>query len=199
MNRRVINISCVAILVAMLLTALWPLKGTRASAYDLFTQTVSVTVGGTSSETTVIGTGIGSTTIPAGFLQASDKIRFVILGHLSTAALTPGTLRIRIKLGSSTIADTGAQNLASGVSNSGVFGLSFTTCRTVGASGSLMTQGRFAVPSGLLTDATWPMVNTSAATVDTSTNQTADVTVEFSNNSASNTITITNLHISRAP
>ncbi len=175
------------------------LHGSKASAYDLFVQTASVTVSGTNAETTLIGSGVGSTTIPASYLQASDTIKIIVMGHLSSAAITPGTLRIRFKLGATTIADTGAQTMASGVSNSGLIGTSFTTCRTIGANGSLFTQGRFTVPSGLLTDATWPMVNTAAATVDTTSSKAVDVTSQFSSNSGSNSLTVTNLHIMRTP
>ena len=171
----------------------------NGSAYDLFVQTSSVTVTNTTTETTVVGSGIGSTTIPGNFLQASDTLRLIVLGHLSTAVALPGTLRIKAKLGSTTIADTGAQGLTANVTNAGFFGISFTTFRTAGASASTFTQGRITVPDSLLTNSTWPMVNTAAQTIDSTANQVLDVTAQFGTASSSNSLTITNLHFSKAP
>jgi len=162
---------------------------------DIFVQTSSVTVTNTTTETTVIGTGIGQTTVASGFIYLATTMRFLVLGHMSTAAAVPGTFRVRIKIGSVTIADTGAQTLPANVTNGQLFLVAFCTCRTNGASGTVFSQGRITIPASVLTDANWPMVNTATSTIDTTASQTFDITVEYGTANASNTVTITNLHI----
>src|SRR3990172_4542899 len=149
----------------------------RASAGDVFIQTSDVTVTNTTTETSIIGTGAGSTTVGAQFFAQGSVSRYLILGRISTAVATPGTFRIRVKIGSVVVADTGDQSMTANITDGGFLAVAWSTCRTTGASGILMTQGTANMPSGLLSAAQWGMVNTTTQTIDTLTSQTFDITV----------------------
>jgi hypothetical protein len=186
-----------SIMITLLL--LYTPRPTRGSAYDLFVQNSSVTVANTTTETSIIGTGIGSTSINLNSLLASDSIRVVALGHISSAVV-PGTLRLRVKIGGITVADSGAQAMPVSLSTGGIYIYSLTACRSIGASGSLFTQGySLVIPNSIVTQAVWPMTNTSPQTIDTTSAKVVDVTAQFGTASANNSLTITHLQINKSP
>ncbi len=67
----------------------------------LFSQTSNVTVANTTTETSLLGTGIGSATLPANFAVAGRAIRVRSYGYISNTATT--TSKLKIKLGNETI------------------------------------------------------------------------------------------------
>jgi hypothetical protein len=154
-----------------------------------FAQTASVTVASTASETTLVGAGAGSATIPANAWYVGKTIRVRVSGYLSDTG-TP-TLTVKIKFGSTVILTTGAITLASGVSNVGWQIEGTITCRTVGGSGTVFAQGTFQYNNSVPTN----IVNTAAVTIDTTASQAVSATATWSASSASNTITATNLSI----
>lgn len=148
-----------------------------------FAQTADATVANTVTETTIIGTvtGIGKVLAP-NRLTAGKNFKGKFQGRYSTTG-TP-TLRIRVKLGSVVIADTGAITMGSAVSNK-AFDTEFNfTCRTTGASGTVWCQGRTSF-DGVVS----PMVNTATATIDTTASQTLDVMATWGTANAANTVT----------
>lgn len=157
---------------------------------SIFTQTQSVTVANTVTETALTGTGVGTLTLPANFLIAGKTIRITARG-IHSATGSP-TIQIKIKLGSTTILDTGANN--SGTSTNTEFALDgIITCRTTGASGTLMGQGAYReddVNANL-----FGMVNTATTTIDTTVSQAISVTAQWGTASSDNTITLTNLMV----
>lgn len=168
----------------------FPLARTAIGTANLFTQTASATVANTTAETALSSTGEGSLTLPANYLRVGRTIRVKAWGyHSSTAG---PTIRIRIKLGSTTVLDTTAINSGNGTNKmwtvDGVI-----TCRTTGGSGTVFGQGFYAElhPSGT-TDS---MVNTGATTVDTTATQAISVTAQWGTANAGNTITCTNLTV----
>jgi hypothetical protein len=148
-----------------------------------FVQTAAGTVANTVAETTVIGTvsGPGKTLIANRFTVGKNfKGRF--RGRYSTTG-TP-TLQLKVKLGSTVILDTGAIVLGSGVTNK-YFELEFdVTCRTTGVTGTVFAEGKAIFDTVVV-----PIVNTAAATIDTTIPQVVDVTATWGTASASNIVT----------
>lgn len=154
----------------------------------LFTQTATVTVANTVTETTVTSTGIGTLTLPANFFVAGKTIQVAGFGIVSSTA-NPN-IRVKIKLGSTVILDTG--NVASGNSTNASFILDgIITCRTTGSSGTVIWQWYYEEVHG--SGARWSMANTWTTTINTTTSQALTVTVQWDTASASNTISLTNL------
>ena len=155
-----------------------------SSVYEksLFSQIATVTVANTVTETTLLGAGSGSVIIPAGFFTAGRTIKIKGFGYYS-ATSTPN-ITIKIKFGSTTILTTGAA--ASGNDTNG-------TCRTIGATGTVQSQGLFQEVGAAAIG--FPMVNTSTNTIDTTITQTVGITVTWGAASAGNTISLSNLII----
>lgn len=154
----------------------------------VFTQTASVTVANTAAETSLVGSGVGSVTLPANFFTIGKVLRVNGWGYHSAAA-NP-SIEIKIKLGSTIILDT--TSVASNNStNQEIRFESNIVCRTTGASGTVIGQGRYEE----LTHLDVPMVNTGTATIDTTASQVIDVTAQWSTASSSDSITVTNLTI----
>lgn len=162
----------------------------------IFTQTADVTVASTASETTLIGTGVGTVTLPANFFTVGKTIRIGANGHYGTAN-PAGTLQIKVKLGTTVILDTTASTMSNGLSNlAWTIAETVITCRTTGATGTVMGQGyaEFSTTHTATTiDDFTP--NTTAITIDTTASQAISITAQWGTSSASNTITATNVTI----
>lgn len=77
----------------------------------LFAQTESSTViTNTTTESSLIGNGVGSLTIPANGFAIGDSFHAKLIGHISCNS--SATIRIRIKADSILLADTGVITLA---------------------------------------------------------------------------------------
>lgn len=156
----------------------------------LFSQTSSVTVANTTTETAVLGSGVGTLTLPANFFVAGKTIRLTVWGYHSSAS-NPN-LRFRVKLGSTTVLDSGAV-ASKNSSNDALKIVCDITCRTTGVSGTVMGQGTVTEagnPATILN-----LVSTAAVTVDTTAAAAVGVTAEWGTASASNTLTITNASV----
>lgn len=154
----------------------------------VFSQTASVTVGNTVTETTVIGAGQGSVTLPANFFIVGKAIKLTVRG-VSSSTGGPN-IRWRFKIGASTILDSGTVVAVAGT-NDGFIVEVVITCRTVGATGTVFCQGHFEelIALGILAD----MAATAASTVDTTGTLALNLTVEWGTAAAGNTLTVTNL------
>jgi len=164
---------------------------TGASVYrSLFVQTQTVTVSSTTAETTLIGAGVGNVTLPAGFFVAGKSIGIKAFGIHSSAGGV--TIRLRIKLGSTTILDTGATN--SGNDTDQGFSIDADICcRTSGVSGTVIGQGYYLEEGSNEKHA--GMVNTTTTTIDTTAALAVNLTAEWSTSSASNSISCTKLYL----
>jgi hypothetical protein len=159
------------------------------TVYGLFAQTGnSITVSGTTLETTIINGGKGTITVPANGFSIGDSFRADFGGLLS--AKNNDTIRIRIKTGSVILADSGAQTMTTSVDD--VFQLSVNfTVRQIGVAGvaSIVALGVFHTTkqsNGSQTGFAFNTVNNT--TFDTTINNVLDVTAEFSSNSPLNSI-----------
>lgn len=103
----------------------------------LFTQTADKTVTNTITETTIIGTGVGSLTVPKEIWIAGANLRIEIGGIYSTPAVVASSATLKIKLGTTIIASGTTTALATGATNLRFNGIGNIICRTAGASGVL--------------------------------------------------------------
>ena len=152
----------------------------------IFTATADKTVGGTNTETTLFGTGVGTLTLPANFFVAGRTIRAQLSGYVSDTG-SP-TMQVRIKLGSTVIATALSGALITSTTRPYIVE-ALLTCRTTGASGAFMAQisQRYA-SSG---EGTYSMTTATVA-VNTAASQVLDVMLTWGTSDALNTATITN-------
>ena len=156
----------------------------------IFVSTGQVT--NTTTETSVLGSGIGTLTFPGYSLFLGRTIRIQAYGILSTAAV-PGTLRIKIKLGTTVILDTEAQTAPSSLADLIWKVDAIITVRAVGSVTTVIGQGAFEHQAvALAAMLSWGMTNTAAINVDLTTSQVLDVTVTWGTANASNDIRCTN-------
>ena len=110
----------------------------------LYAQTAnSAIVTNTTTETTIIGTGVGTLTVPANGFSVGDSFRAVLGGIIN--ANNNQTIRIKLKAGSVILLDSGLQNLGSAVTDD-VWSLNVDfTIRQLGAAGvaSIVSLGSF--------------------------------------------------------
>ena len=151
----------------------------------LFSQTNSVTVVNSTAETSILGTGDGTATIPANFFAVGRIIRVRVYGYHSATA-NPN-ITIKVKINGTTILNTGAYPSHTATTE-GFTIEAFLTCRTTGTSGTFIGQG-FYQESG---STPVSVVMTTAQTVDTTKALPIDVTVQWDTASASDSITSTN-------
>jgi hypothetical protein len=156
----------------------------------LFAQTAdSIPVTATAVETTIIGTGVGTLTVPANGFQVGDSFNGVLIGHLSCVGTA--TLHIRVKTASGILlADTGVMAMNATTAKHWKLDVNFTV-RTLGAPtiASIASGGLFAYTknSGL----NFEGVNfsiTNNTTFDTTISNTLVVTAEWNTNNAGNSI-----------
>ena len=141
----------------------------------LFAQTSdSATVTNTTTETSIVGTGVGSLTVPANAFAVGDSYHAKIGGVLS--AQNGDDITINIKAGSTTLATTGALDLEATTSMAWECELDFTI-RAIGASGEIVTNGNFAYNRNTGTLEGYVFQDT--VTFDTTVDNTLDICVQW--------------------
>lgn len=175
-------------------------EGTTQSAFQVYASGVNQNLSGSvwvktadttsatsTAEDALLDTGVGTKTLPANFFVIGKTVRVTLRGKYSNT-LTP-TLRLKIKLGSNIMVDTGAQTTITGASNAFFEITGDMTCRTTGGSGTIEAMGRAMVSSAAVTSAVWESSVVTAVTVDTTASQAVGVTAQWGTSSGSNTIT----------
>lgn len=157
----------------------------------LYSQTIDKTVADTTDETSLLSAGRGSKTLPADLLEQGTTIRIALSGHISDTG-NP-TMDIKASLGGTEVCSTGAENLGTSVSQVDFHLLIYITCRTTGASGTVVASGLFEHDDGT----SFGLVKTTATTIDTTGALAIDVTATWGTQSASNTITCQEVTIER--
>lgn len=170
-------------------TSVTSLLYTPGNTFGPFAQTYnSATVSGTTSESSLIGAGVGSLSIPANGFKIGDSYRADFGGLLSSQ--NNDTIQIRVKAGSTILADSGLQTMSTATNDVWQFSINFTV-RSLGVAGtaSIVSLGVFhttkqsnGAPQGFA----FNTVN--STTFDTTVSNTLDVTVQFSSTSLSNSI-----------
>jgi len=152
------------------------------------TRFISITdavIANTTAETTLIGTGAtgGSLIIPADSLVLGKKFLIKAQGIISDTS-NP-TFQTRMKLNSSIIADTGAASLMTGTNDHWVAEVEFVVrAEGSGTTGKIKPEGSFQTEAPVHVG----MINTGELDIDTTIDQTIDVTGEWSAANAANTI-----------
>ncbi len=120
-----------------------------AGATTLFSQTNIVTVN-SAGEQTLVGTGVGSTTIPANYFAVGNVLHVYASGIYSTNSPTPGSITLKVKLGS-TIVSVGSTQLTAGVSaGTGAWTINYyITGVSTGTTGILVSNGLGIFATGL--------------------------------------------------
>jgi len=146
----------------------------------IFSQTVDgPLVANTIVESSLIGTGVGTLSVPANGFQVGDSFHAKLLGHISCNSAS--TIRFKIKSGLVILADTGVITLNTATNKHWEMNVYFTI-RTLGAAtvASIASGGIFSYikNSGNNFEGTnFSIVNNT--TFDTTVNNTLDVTAKW--------------------
>ena len=141
----------------------------------LYAQTTqSATLTNTTTETSIVGTGVGSLTIPANHFVVGDSYHAKIGGVIS--AQNNDTITIRIKTGSTVLATTGLITLEAVTGMGWECELDFTVA-AIGATGSMCTNGNFAYNRD--TGSLEGFVFQDVETFDTTIANTLEITAEW--------------------
>lgn len=168
-----------------------PYSITSGFSAPSFLQTVNVTVGNTLLETSLIGAGSGSVSIPANRLGIGSTVRVKARGFI-TDTLTP-TLQFRLKLASSgTYIDLGAFALPAITGTQGWVFEGEITVRTTGGAGTAIGQGSLSI-GGAAPSVYTASINNAAQAIATNLILAMDLTVQWGTANVLNTITCTNL------
>jgi hypothetical protein len=158
--------------------------------YGLYAQTAnSTTVTNTTAETTIIGAGVGSLSVPANGFSVGDSFRAILGGVINAG--NNETIRLRLRAGSVLLLDSGAQNLGSAVIDD-VWSLNVDfTIRQLGAAGvaSIVSLGGFnytKTNNASVQGFGFNVLNTT--TFDTTVSNTLNITVEWGSATALNNI-----------
>lgn len=165
-------------------------QGLRTT-YGLFSQTAdSPMVSGTTTESSILGSGIGSLTVPANGFNIGDSFRADLGGLISTN--NNETLRIRVKAAETgmLLADSGNQTVSNVTDNVYTLSLNFIVRQTGDAgTASIVSIGRFSynkTVNGTIQGFSFNTVNNT--TFNTTIETTLIITVQFGSNSTNNKI-----------
>lgn len=159
-----------------------------AGAERLFAATANAAATGTGA-VTLLGSGVGTLTLPANRLIAGTELIIKLRGIWTTDG-TPGNVVLTASLGGTSICASPSTALAANMSNREWELEIAITCRTTGATGTVRGQGKFIGQNAANTSVTYEMPSTADVTVDTTGTLVIDVT--WNNNNSGNTITCTN-------
>lgn len=150
----------------------------------------SATVGNTLTETSIIGSVVGSQTVAANAFTAGRSMLLYAWGNLGDTGVP--TLQIRAKLGGTTILDTGAFNIGL-ITGTTLWQMScYLTCRTTGAGGTGIAQGIFTYFTTAGVQTNQQMVNTTTFALNTTITNVIAATAQWSVADPLNTISSTN-------
>lgn len=135
-----------------------------------------------------------SYTVSANSLAAGDVIRIKLWGVYGTSVVAPN-ITMKVKIGSTTVLNTGAITAVAGVTNGGWFGDIDLSFFTVGASGTCDAQAYGEFATAATTGLSVNVPNAGTQVIDTTTSQAITITITWSAASASNTITLRQIEI----
>jgi hypothetical protein len=155
----------------------------------LYSQTANSTaVTNTTTETTIIGSGVGTLTVGANQFSVGDSFRADFGGLISNQ--NNNTIRVRVKSGAVVLADSGVQTLNATTNDVWSLSINFTI-RALGGTtvASIVTLGVFKYTKTVNATIEGFSFNTvNNTTFNTTISNTLDVTVEWGTASTNNTI-----------
>lgn len=156
-----------------------------AISKSVLTSTANSGPSNTATETSLIGTGIGSKTLAANFFAIGTTVR-ISGGGVYTTPISPGSLVIKVKYGSVILATGTISNLATSATNDGFRYSVLITCRTTGGAGTVMTVGDATYDLTAITKGGIDLNNAGATqTIDTTSSNAIDVTATWSTSTTS--------------
>ena len=154
-------------------------------SYGLFSQTGSSTpVSGTTVETSIIGSGAGTLSVPINGFRVGDSFNGKLNGHISCVG--SAEIQIRVKSNSVLLGDTGVIALDTSTNKHWQLDLNFTI-RSIGSVGSIVSYGSF----GYIKNSGLNFEGSNFVTItplDTTILNTIDITVEWNTNNSGNSI-----------
>ncbi len=162
-------------------------QGLRTS-YGLYSQTGnSVTISGTTTESSLIGPGVGTLSVPTNGFTIGDAYRADMGGIIDAG--NNETIVIKVKSGNAIFLDSGIQTLTSSI-NDAIFNLSINfSIRNIGTTGvaEIVCLGRFTyVKSNNGTVEGFGFNTVNNTTFNTTIGNTLDITIQWGSNSALN-------------
>jgi hypothetical protein len=158
------------------------------TVYGLFSQTGnSVTISGTTTESTLIDGGVGTLSVPANGFQIGDSFRADFGGVLSVA--NNQTITLRVKTGSVILLDSGPISITNVTEDVWTMSINFTI-RQIGVAGvaNIVSLGAFHYAKANATVEGFSFNTVNSTTFDTTTLNTLDVTVQWGSTDAENSI-----------
>lgn len=160
----------------------WVSAGGQENANStLFSQQVGVTIANNAAELTLLGAGAGSLVLPANFWTVGKALQIIAGGFLSEGGIE--TLNLKLKLGATVFAESGAVALGAGTNTVWTMNL-LLICRAIGITGSIRAIGVIGTTSTLNGA---DLQKTTA--LDTTLPQTLDFTAQWGAADPGNTIT----------
>lgn len=156
----------------------------------IYVATSAVTIANTTTETSIIGAGVGTLVLPANSLQPGDSFLLEIVGRRS--AISNPTGNLQIKLNGAGVLATGPQTEGNGSND--VFTLqAWATIRTIGVSGTFATNGFYIEEDSIAgSSSVFGLINTGPLTINTTIDQTISATWTWGVASLSDSITASN-------
>ncbi len=157
--------------------------------YGLFSQTSdSIPVSATTSESSIVGTGLGTLNVPPSGFTVGDSFSVSIMGHISSK--NNDTLTIRIKSNAIVLGTIGPITMSQ--SNNKHFNLQiYFTIRNIGGAGtaSILSGGQFNYSKDASTTFEGSdFTDLNNTTFDTTISNTLDITAQWSSADAVNSI-----------
>jgi len=138
----------------------------------------------------MVGTGVGTETLPVNYLVIGKHIHMEASGFVTTGA-TPQNTTWRMKLQGVTIASVTFTPTAN-LTNGGWSASFDITCRTTGAGGTVFGEGKvFMQGSPVTASITAPMTSIATTTINTTTTALIDFTLQTAAADAAATYTST--------
>lgn len=167
--------------------------------YGLFAQTVNGTpVAGTDLETTIIGAGVGTLSVPANAFSIGDSFLATLDGILSCVG--SATLEIHVKtLAGVVLADTGVIPMGTTTSKPWKLDVAFTI-RTLGTTGvaSISSGGLFSyIKNANLNYDGFVLSYQNTTTFDTTIDNTLEITARWNTSNAGNSIYSSNFVLNK--
>jgi hypothetical protein len=168
-------------------------------AYGLFAQTGnSATVTATTGETSVMGAGVGTLTVPSNGFRVGDSFQATLDGNIT--CINTATIHVHIRTtGNVLLVDTGVIDLDTSTSRPWLLTLYFTIRQIGGATvASISSGGLFSYirDSGQTYEA-YPLNFINNTTFDTTIINTISVNVQWNTNNAGNQIYSTNFTLTK--
>jgi len=150
----------------------------KPTSWGNYAQTVVSATINTAPEQSIIGTGVGSLSIPANAFSVGDSFHGKMGGLINaTGGGGRSEITIRIKTGATVLASTGVFDLDNATNQGWEIELDFTIA-TIGAAGSICTNGNFAYTKNGSRQV-FGYIFQDVQPIDTTISNTLDITVEW--------------------